>query len=211
MQQRYDLSLKEMALTDPVRAYMLLRGYTGRPVSLSTTLTFSSFALNQNPIVEPLDNQNERRTWIDNVTYSISLPNAQVGNIFYPQSVNEMKASTGISTKFEIMAGPRYVMNSSFMPLENWVNQAASRWQAGWQLFKNQQIKTTATLTAIPYNDASTTPPMVVTISFNGWQFDDMQCDDMSCEDAQEGLVQIGYLVPKEVGGKKFFCPSFKD
>lgn len=210
MQPNSFLSLQELALTDPVAAYGRLLGLQTRPVTLNVQASFSSFALNQIPISQPLDQIISRRTWVDNLTFELQLPNAFVGNILLPDALMKMKASPGVSVRTTVMSGPRYLITDTFTPLENFVNVISSRWQAGWQIYKNQQVKTDFMLTAIPFNDPSNTPPYVVTLTYNGWQFDDMSLtmDEISCDQAQNELCAAGVLVAKQMGVRTIFCAA---
>ncbi len=208
--QKFDYSIVDMALRDPVQAYLRLLGYQERAVVFNSVASFSSLALNQIPQTQPLDQQITRRTWINNLTYTLALPNVNIGNIFQPQSMSFLKDSTGIAIRTTVMSGPRYVVTDTFTPLENYINKLHSQWPSGWQIYKNQQINTDFMLTAIPFGDASNTPPYNVTVTYNAFQFDDLSCDDLTCEQAQQGLCELGILTTKSLGGKTLFCPSFQ-
>ncbi len=200
--------IRDLALRDPVRCYMELLGIQARPVVLNTSVSFSTFTLNQAPIAQPLDQQVTRRTWVDNLTYTLSVPNAFVGNIFQPDAMAKLKSSTGITIRQTIMSGPRFLISDTYTPLENYVNQWASRWPSGWQIYADQQVLSEFILTAVPFNDPSNTPPYNAVVTFNGWQFDTMDCEDMTKEEAYEGLQQLGIGTMKSLGGRQVFCPS---
>jgi hypothetical protein len=203
------MSLHDMAIIDPIQACMLARGYSRRPVTMNTAGIFSSLALGQGPIQNPLDQQISKRTWVDNFAYNLVLPNAFVGNVFLPDAMAKLKENTGITIKQTIMSGPRFVITDTFTPLENYVNAMWARWPAGWQINRNQQLLTEFMLTAIPFNDPSNTPPYGTNLTLNGFQFDDMSCDEMSVDDAQCELVDRGLLEVKEIRGKKCYCPRY--
>lgn len=207
MQPYSRISLKELAILDPVAAYGRLLGIPAAPVSMNAVASFSSFALNQIPIKAPLDQTITRRTWIENLTFDLQLPNAFVGNIFMPNALASLKASPGISVRTTVMSGPRYLVADTYTPLENYVNIFHSQWASGWQILRFQQVQTEFMLTAIPFNDSSNTPPYNVTITYNGWQFQSGDCDEVSCDYATEQLINAGVL-EKNSGISRGFCPS---
>lgn len=207
MQPSNRISLEELAIIDPVAAYGRLRGFQTAPVALNAVASFSSFALNQLPIKVPFDQIITMRTWIDNITFSIQLPNLFGGNIFFPQSLAALRTSPGISVRTTVMSGPRYLVSDTYTPLENYANMVQTQWTSGWQILKFQQIQTEFMLTAIPYNDVSNTPPYNVTITYNGWQFQNGQCDDVSSDFANEQLVKAGVL-SKDTGIFRGYDPS---
>jgi hypothetical protein len=201
-------SLAELAVIDPVAAYGRLLGITTKPVTMNAFASFSSLALNQIPIKVPLDQTITKRTWIDNLQFSLQLPNAFVGNIFLPQALLALKASSGVSVRTTVLSGPRYLVSDTFTPIENFVNLISSEWAAGWQIYKFQQVQTEFMLTQIPFNDPSNTPPYNVTLTYNGWQFDDGQCDEISCEQAICELIKAQVVIPKDICGRRVLCPS---
>lgn len=207
MQPYARMSLQELALINPVAAYGRIRGFPTAPVSLNCEASFSSFTLDQTPIQQPLDQTVQARTWIDNITFELQLPNAFVGNIFLPQALAALKESPGVSVRTTVMSGPRYMVTPTFTPLENYTNLFQSSWVAHWQLLRNQQLLTEFILTAIPFNDSSNTPPYNVTITYNGWQFLNPACDDMTAEDAQLALIKAGVLT-KDTGIPRGYDPN---
>jgi hypothetical protein len=189
------MSLQELAIMDPVAAVARLMGVPISPVSYNAICTFSSFALNQTPQTIALDQIISKRTWIDNINYNLALPNAFVGNIFFPQSLDALKRNTGVIIQTKVIAGPRYVVSSTFMPLENYTNlYNGDNWTSGWVICPFQTITTDFVLTTAPYNDSSNTPPYIVTLTYNGFQIDNCECDDMSAADAQKILVAKNIL-----------------
>src|SRR5277367_2928200 len=102
-----NISLAELAVRDPIAAYGRLLGIKAGPICMNSKAVFSSFTLNQQPIVQPLDQIVAKRTWWDNVTFTLELPNAYTGNIFMPDALASLKASPGISVLLTVMSGPR--------------------------------------------------------------------------------------------------------
>lgn len=196
MQPYARMNLAELAVMDPVAAYGRLLRIPSAPVVFNSQAIFSSFALGQNPVKQPLDQTVSRRTWIDNLTFDLQLPNVFQGNIFVPQALATLKQNPGVSVQTTVMSGPRYVVADTFTPLENFVNIFKSDWTIGWQIAKFQQIVTQFQLTAAPFNDVSGAPPYIVTLSFNGWQFMDGTCDDVSCDFATAALIEAKVLGP---------------
>jgi hypothetical protein len=190
------MSIAELAVMDPIAAYGRLLKIPIAPVVFNAIATFSSFALNQIPVRQPLDQQTSRRTWIDNLAFELKLPNVFPGNLFLPQSLKDLKASPGVSVRTTVMSGPRYVVAETFTPIENYVKMFDSDWTVGWQIAKFQTIQTEFMLTAVPFNDPSNAPPYIVTLTYNGWQFMDGTCDDISCEFATDQLTKAGILSP---------------
>lgn len=199
MQPYARMSIAELAVMDPIAAYGRLMKIPTAPVTFNAIAIFSSFALDQIPIRQALDQQISRRTWIDNLTFEIQLPNAFVGNIFFPGALSALRQSPGVAVRTTVMSGPRYVVAETFTPIQNYVNIFDSDWTVGWQLAKFQTVQTEFKLTAIPFNDPSNAPPYVVTLTYNGWQFMDGTCDDVSCEFATKHLRNAGIL--SEFGG----------
>jgi hypothetical protein len=200
------MSMEELAMVDPVAAYGRLRGYPTAPCSFNAQASFSSLTLDQVPIKVPLDQIITVRTWIDNITFEVQLPNAFVGNIFLPDALSKMRDSPGVSVRTTVMSGPRYLVGDTYTPIENYTNIMASRWLAGWQILKYQQVQTEFMLTQIPFNDPSNTPPYIVNLTYNGWQFVNGGCDDVSSDFAIEKLVDAGILC--KTGIPRCYDPS---
>lgn len=207
MQPYARVSLKELAIMDPVAALGRVLGLQTRPVSLNAIASFSSLAIGQIPVRVPLDQVITKRTWIDCLSFDLQLPNAFVGNIFLPQAIATLKAGPGVSVRTTVMSGPRYLVSDTYTPIENYVNLIKPDWGTGWQVYKFQQIFTEFMLTAIPFNDPSNTPPYNVTLTYNGWQFDDSGCDEISCDGAIQELIKRGVCEAAEFG-RKTFCPT---
>ena len=196
MQPYHRMSIAELAVLDPVAAYGRLLKIPISPVLFNAIATFSSFALNQIPIKQPFDQIVSKRTWINSITFDLSLPNVFAGNIFLPQAMAALKQNPGVSVRSTVMSGPRYVVADVFTPLENYVNLFKDDWMAGWQIYPFQTVSTEFMLTSVPFNDPSNAPPYIVTLTYNGWQFMDCQCDDIDCEFAVKKLIEAGILSP---------------
>lgn len=201
-----NVPLQELALRDPIAAYGRLLGMLAKPVSFNAQAKFSSFALNQVPIVEPLDEQLQSRTWIDNATFELQIPNAFVGSVFLPTALKDLKASPGVSVRIQVMSGPRELITPNFTPLENFATTDKVNWLRGTQIARNQQIQTEFMLTAIPFNDSSNTPPYIINMTYNCWQFDDGCCDEITCAEAQAILCKAGIITARTLGVRTVYC-----
>jgi len=195
--------LQNMAIVDPIAAYGIMLGVPRIPISFNAAGTFSSFALDQVPIEADLDTTIAQRTWIDNLSYSLQLPNCFVGDIFQTQYLYYLKFSTGVNVQVIVQGGPRYLVSPNFTPLENFVNVMSSRWSAGWPLYKQQSIQVFMELVVAPPSVSPNGPPYNVTLTFNGWQFLDHTVDEISVDVAAKKLREMGFCLPT----KQLECP----
>lgn len=196
MQPHHDDVLK-LALTDPVAAYGRLLGIPTAPLSINTVASFSSFGLNQIPVSAGLDTTLAYRTWIDNLTFDLSCPGLFTGNVFQAPFMAALKLNPGISVRVTVHSGPKYLVTENFTPLQNFVNMFASRWSAGWVLYKQQNILTEFMLTAVPSGDDTGLQAYNVVLTWNGWQFLDHCLDDMTGEEACCELRKLGIPLPE--------------
>jgi hypothetical protein len=189
--------IQDLALTDPVAAYGMTLGIPQIPISMNCVAVFSSFSLSQPPIEGDLDTTIAQRTWIDNLSFSLLLPQEFSGNVFKPLYDASLKSQPGVSVRVSVHSGPRYLVSPQYTPLENFVNNyCASRWSAGWPLYKQQSIKTEFILTQAPPSTSPNGPPYTVTLTFNGWQFLDHTLDDMTGTEAANRLRAMGFWIP---------------
>lgn len=195
--QPHAFDIEKLALTDPVAAYGRLLGIPTAPVTFNTVVSFSSFALNQIPLQQGLDTTIAFRTWIDNLTFTVATPGLFVGNIFQTLFLSQLKKSTGVSIQVIVHSGPKYLVSEQFTPLENFVNEFASRWPAGWPLYKQQNILTNFMLTQVPSGDDSNIESYDITLSWNGWQFLDHTLDEMDGPMAACKLKEYGFNIPE--------------
>lgn len=195
MEPRAEL-LRDLALFDPVAAYGIFLGIPRVPISMNATAIFSSFQLGQ--IVEgDLDTTIAQRTWIDNIAYSIQVPNMFSGNVFKTQYDAYLKLAPGLSVRLTVHSGPKYLVSPQFTPLENFANLiGAARWTMGWPLYKQQSIKVEYLLTQAPSGPEPNGPPLSVTTSFNGWQFLDYTIDEIDPRVAADNLRKAGFDIP---------------
>lgn len=191
-----ELKVADIAVYDPIVALGLLLHIPRIPISMNCVASFSSFDTGQLPIEGDLDTTITQRTWIDNIAYSLQLPNVFAGNIFKPQYDAYLKQQPGISVKVIVQSGPRYLVSPAYTPLENFSNLFAMRWAQGWPLFKQQSIQTFFQLTQAPPSTSPNAPPYNVTLTFNGWQFLDHTLDEVSPDDAAKRLRSMGMCVP---------------
>lgn len=186
------LDIEKLALYDPISAYAILKGIPPVPVLMNVSAIFSSFAVPQPPVIGNLDTTIAFRTWIDNVTYSLSQPNVFAGNVFKTTSDANLRYHPGVSVTCEILAGPKYTVSENFVPLENFAQQFISRWFGGWVLYKQQSIKMAFQLTDPPPTTDPNAPPYNVTVTFSGWQFLDYTVDEMDPNEAVRCLNEAG-------------------
>jgi hypothetical protein len=195
--------IQNLAILDPIAAYGIMLGVQRIPISFNAAGSFSSFSLTQAPIEADLDTTIAQRTWIDNISYSLQLPNVFSGNIFQTQYIAFLKQSPGINVQILVQGGPRYLVSPNFTPLENFANMMATRWSAGWPLYKQQSIQVFFELTLAPPDTSPNGPPYNVTMTFNGWQFLDHTVDEISVDVAAKKLREMGFFIPS----KQLECP----
>jgi hypothetical protein len=188
--------IQEIAAVDPIAAYGIVLGVPRIPIAFNAQGTFNSFALGQLPLNAALDATIAQRTWIDNIQYDLQQPNVFSGNIFKTLYDANLRFAPGVSVLVTVHSGPKYLVAPNFTPLNNLVNLLASRWPAGWPLFKQQSILVQMQLTQAPPGTGGNGPPYVVTITFNGWQFLDHTVDEIAVDVAACELRKMGFWVP---------------
>ena len=191
-------SLSDLALRDPIAAYGVLSGVPQIPISMNCQAKFSSFDTQQIPVVAPLDTTIAQRTWVDQVNFDVQVPNLFNGNVFKTQFDANLRQAPGVSIQIIVLGGPRYVVSPEFTPINDFVHYFAARWPAGWQLFKQQSIKTSFMLTQPPGGAGVNAPPYTVTLTFSGWQFEDHRIDEVSRDFAIDQLRKAGFAVPPQ-------------
>jgi len=191
------IDLEKLAIYDPIAAYGILLGIPRVPLLMNASVSFTTFATDGVPLDAALDTTLSYRTWIDNITYSI-LPVGQFpGNVFQPQYAGYLRMATGVSVRAEVLSGPKYIISQQFTPLENYVNVMASRYPAGWPLYKQQQINHEFILTAVPGGSTTNLTAYDVTLTYAAWQFLDPTLDDMDASRARHCLRKSGINVPE--------------
>jgi hypothetical protein len=190
------IDIRKLAIYDPIAAYGILLGIPRTPILLNSSVSFTSFSLNQIPLQAALDTTLAYRTWIDNITYSVNPVGQFQGNVFQTQYVAFLRTATGVSVRTTVLAGPKYTVSQQFTPLENYVNVLASRYPAGWPLFKQQQIQHEFMLTAVPGGSTTNLSAYNVTITYAAWQFLDPTLDEMDAHQARACLIKEGIDVP---------------
>jgi hypothetical protein len=189
--------IADIAVADPIAAYGIILGIPRVPVAFNITASFSSFSLDQNPVPAALEETVAQRTWIDNIQYDLQVPNLFSGQVFKTLSDTMFRYCPGVSVQMVVHSGPKYFVTPDFVPLNNFVNLMASRWPAGWPLFKQQSIITYFQLTQVPSGVNS--PPYNITLTLNGWQFLDHNVDEISVDVAACKLRELGFWVPPSV------------
>jgi hypothetical protein len=199
-QQPRPVDIERLAMVDPIAAYGIVLGIPQIPLSMNCSASFSSFALDQQPVEGDLDTPIAQRTWVDNIQFSLQLPNVFANDVFQSQYVAMLKQSPGISIQMIVQGGPRYLVSPEFTPLENFVNVLnGTRWTSGWPLFKQQSVQVFFQLTQAPSGLSPNAPPYNVTLTFNCWQFLDHTVDEVSVDVAARKLRDLGFFVPKAV------------
>jgi hypothetical protein len=181
----------DMAFWNPRCALGIILGIPRVPIVMNVPVTFNSPATNATPLAGALDTTITQETWIQRINYSIIQPNSFPGNVFKAQSDYYFKFSSGINVQLEINSGPRYVTNINPTPLEDIADLIAENWPSGWPLFCEQSVKAFFTLTQPPPS-----VPLIVTLSFLGWQFIDRCIDRISDEYARCELRKLGIYSP---------------
>jgi hypothetical protein len=192
-------SLQDLALYDPIAALGILLHIPRLPISMNCVASFTSFDTGQMPIEGDLDTTIVQRMWIDNIAYSLQQPNVFAGNIGKPDYDYKLKQQPGIAVQVQVLGGPRYFVSPAYTPLENFSNLFSMRWPAGWLLYKFQSIKTFFQLTQAPPSTSPNGPPYNVTLTFNGWQFEDHTLEDCGQEAAAKRLREMGFCIPEQV------------
>jgi hypothetical protein len=185
-----NVSLQELAITDPIAAYAYLRRSRRLPISANCTVSFSDPTPGI-PTDGALDTQIDTRTWIKNISISVQQPNSFPGNIFATQYLENLKRNTGVNAKIQVSSGPRYIESLNFTPLENIANVWAANWPNGWRIDRLQTIDVDMILTQTPNST-----PYTVVVTFNGFQFADPDLDRISTTEAVAALAQAGICVP---------------
>jgi hypothetical protein len=191
--------IQDLAIMDPIAAYGIVLGIPRIPIAFNASGSFSSFALGQAPIESGLDTTIAQRTWIDNIQYDLQQPNVFQGQVFKTLYDAMLRQAPGISLRVTVHSGPRYLVSPQFTPLNNFVNLMASRWPAGWPLFKQQNLEIEFLLTQAPPTSGGNGPPYNVTLTLNGWQFLDHTADEISVDVAACKLRELGFWVPPAV------------
>jgi hypothetical protein len=191
--------IQDLAVMDPIAAYGIVLGVPRIPISINAVASFSTFALDQIPTVAGLDTTIAQRTWIDNLQYSLSVPNAFAGSVFQTLWLANLIASPGVAVRCTVHSGPRYMVSPNFTPLENFVSLINRRWVAGWPLFKQQNLNIEFSLIAPPGGLSSSAAPYSVTLTLNGFQFLDHSIDEIAVSVASCKLRELGFWVPPAV------------
>lgn len=181
----------DMAFWNPRAALGIILGIPRVPIVMNCVVTFNSPAVGAVPLIGALDTTIVQETWIQRMNYSIVQPNSFQGNVFKSQSDYYFKFTPGINVQLEINSGPRYVTSIEPTPLEDIADLLACAWPSGWPLFCEQSIKASFSLTQPPPST-----PLVVTLSFLGWQFLDRCIDRISDEYARCQLRKLGIFSP---------------
>jgi hypothetical protein len=181
----------DLAFWNPRAALGIIMGIPRVPIVMNAVAQFNSPSTNQVAVVGALDTTITQETWIQRVNYSIIQPNSFPGNIFKPMHDTYFKFVSGIQVQCQINSGPRYVTNIEPTPIEDFADLLACNWPSGWPLFCEQSIKVFFTLSQPPPS-----VPLIVTLSFLGWQFIDRCIDRISDEYARAELRKLGINSP---------------
>jgi len=190
MQPRSE-NVRELAIWAPRVAYAMVVGVPRVPFVASIPIQFTSSAVDAPPIVASLVNNLVADTIIDNVEFSLFQQNSFPGSPFQSLYFAYLKQQTGVLVTVDIYGGPRYGTSDVPVDLANLFNTLATRWPAGWPLFRQSNIKVSATLSQTPVS-----VPFDVEILFNGYQFLDVDFDRISDADARCRLRKLGIESP---------------
>lgn len=196
------INLRLLAMTDPVAALGILLGLDRLPFSMSMSGSFSTLAVGIGvPVVASLDEGSlSQRTWIENINYSLQVPNVFTNQIFKTQSDAALKLSPGIDVQLAVYGDPHYPISQGYVPLENLTNLIRSdRWPAGWPLYKQQVIQGLFQLTQAPGGAPSNQGPYNFKLTFNGWTFENRSVDNIDPSVAADKLREAGLLTLKPV------------
>jgi hypothetical protein len=179
-------------------AYGIYTGIPLVPYMQSMSVSFSSFALGQQPLETSLDTTTlSTRTWINNISPSYQQPNVFAGNVFKTQYDAALRQAPGVACRLTQFSGPKTLLSLNFTPLENITDVFTRMWTNGWQLYKFQSIKGEFQLTQAPPGTDPNGPPYIVSLTFGGWQFEDPCIDDITPNEASQRLRKAGFDVPE--------------
>lgn len=190
MQPR-DHDIRNLALYAPRIAYGMIAGVPRVPFVADIPIQFTSSAVDAPPIVASFENNLVSDTIIDDVQFTVFQQNSFPGSPFQSLYFSQLKQQTGVGVKVDIFSGPKYSTGDVPVDLANFFNVLATRWPAGWPLFRQSNVKLTAVLFQTPVS-----VPFDVHILFNGFQFLDRALDDLSDADARCRLRKLGIESP---------------
>lgn len=186
-----DFDIKNLALYAPRIAFAMIAGVPRVPFVVDIPIQFSTAAVSAPPIVASFNNNLAQDTVIERVSFSLFQQNTFSGSLFQSLYFSQLKASSGVAVQMSVYGGPRYNVNDAFTPLENIADVLAITWPQGWPLYKQSNVKVTATLFQPPFST-----PYDVNLSFLGWQFLDNNIDAMSDSEARARLRKLGIDSP---------------
>lgn len=191
-------TIEDVAATDPVMALaMALRipkvpyGWTIQGIFQSTT-DFEGIveAYQEQPLAQ--------RTWIEDVKFSIWLPNQFDGQVLTTLSTAMLLAQTGVLCQLWSYDAPKYII-APFTPLETLFSTpfggTRKSWMSGWRIERQGALKADLQLQQSPAGASDNVGPMTVNITFQGWQFFDPYIDEVTPEEATCVLRDSGYAV----------------
>jgi hypothetical protein len=186
-----DYNIKNLALYAPRVAFAMIAQVPRVPFVVDIPIQFTTSAINAPPIVASFNNSLQQDTIIERVSFSLFQQNSFSGSPFQSLYFSQLKESTGIGIQMSVYGGPKYNVNDAFTPLENLADILAVTWPQGWPLYKQSNVKVTATLLQTPFST-----PYDITMSFLGWQFLDANIDAMSDSEARARLRKLGIDSP---------------
>lgn len=189
--QPKDHDIANLVQYAPRIAYGMIAGVPRVPFVGDFPIQFSSATVNAPPVIASLQNNLTQDTLVERVAFSLFQPNTGAGSIFQADYMAKLKLSTGVGVLVQVYGGPKYNVNDTFTPLENFADILAVTWPFGWPLYKQSNMKISAILTQVPMST-----PYDVNITLLGWQFLDKAMDDMSDNEARARLRKLGYTVP---------------
>ena len=186
-----DFDIRNLALYAPRIAFAMIAGVPRVPFVVDIPIQFSTAAVSAPPIVASFNNNLAQDTVIERVSFSLFQQNTFSGSLFQSLYFAQLKESSGVAVQMSVYGGPRYNVNDAFTPLENIADVLAITWPQGWPLYKQSNVKVTATLFQAPFST-----PYDVNLSFLGWQFLDNNIDAMSDSEARARLRKLGIDSP---------------
>lgn len=191
MTQPKTQNVRDLAIWAPKLALGMVLGVPRVPFVVDLPIQFSSSDVNAPPIVTNFDNNLTQDTLIERISFSLFQPNSFPGSPLQPLFFSQLKAMTGVGIQMQVYGGPKYAVNDGFTELANFADILAVTWPQGWPLFKQSNVKVTATLLQTP-----TSVPYDVKLTFLGWQLLEKGIDDLSDTEAREKLRKLGFETP---------------
>lgn len=180
--------LREVALTSPLLAYMLTRGYPLVPRAYSIELRWDSSASDQllDGDTQKFNEKLYQMFWVQDVTYTVRRPLFNVGVFGAREQDEYCKLNPYVDVRIDAKGDTDYKFTDGFQPLENLCKTSGN--PRAWAS-RNLVLNKNANLIVQAYNRrafAELEVPYIVTLTFSGlelsgcklpsWDYDEVVC-----------------------------------